>query len=64
MAKQEQFKEGDIVMLKSGGPKMTVSSTGEHGIWCHWFSGTKAQKERFAAESLQRVTDDQAGGQK
>lgn len=38
-----EFKAGDIVMLKSGGPRMTVEKVGktaiyeEDGVWCVWF---------------------------
>lgn len=36
-----QFKPGDVVMLKSGGPKMTVSAKTAGGTsWiCQWFVG-------------------------
>jgi uncharacterized protein YodC (DUF2158 family) len=38
MADSEDFKVGDIVMLKSGGPEMTVANA-EPGkeLWCVWF---------------------------
>jgi len=31
------FREGDIVKLKSGGPPMTVGKVTEKYITCHWF---------------------------
>ncbi len=35
-----QFKPGDLVYLKSGGPAMTVEAVNEKGdIACHWFKG-------------------------
>ncbi|QPC91980.1 YodC family protein [Mesorhizobium sp. INR15] len=35
----EVLKPGDIVCLKSGGPKMTVSSPAASGLYlCHWFN--------------------------
>jgi uncharacterized protein YodC (DUF2158 family) len=37
----EQFKVGDIVQLKSGGPKMTVESIESTGAaFCVWFDET------------------------
>jgi uncharacterized protein YodC (DUF2158 family) len=31
------FNEGDVVMLKSGGPKMTINSINiEGGCYCNW----------------------------
>lgn len=34
----EQFKPGDVVVLKSGGPSMTVESIEEDGgVSCCWF---------------------------
>jgi uncharacterized protein YodC (DUF2158 family) len=37
------WKEGDVVMLKSGGPKMTVDSFDpKFGVSCSWFEeGTR-----------------------
>lgn len=37
-----EFKEGDTVQLKSGGPVMTVDSDqGDGTVWCIWFSTAK-----------------------
>lgn len=41
----ERFKAGDVVQLKSGGPKMTVSwidtdVTGDPVVHCSWFDAT------------------------
>lgn len=55
----DQIKAGDVVVLKSGGPKMTVSKIGIAGgsdttsAWCDWFEGTKPQKGVFPLTSLQ-----------
>jgi len=54
----EQFKMGDIVQLKSGGPPMTVRSieaiNGE--CLCEWFGGGHALKtHRFLSETLKRA---------
>jgi len=53
------FKIGDIVQLKSGGPKMTVvqisSST---NIFCSWFAGAKHERANFHPDSLQAPVDE------
>ncbi|TXD37906.1 DUF2158 domain-containing protein [Lujinxingia vulgaris] len=53
--KEARFKAGDIVVLKSGGPKMTIqedSNRPPHRYECKWFSGSKVQRDWFAEESL------------
>lgn len=57
----DQFKPGDVVMLKSGGPKMTVNAVGEQfgggiRVWCDWFVGTKKQSGDFEPNSLKHAT--------
>ena len=36
----ESFKTGDVVQLKSGGPRMTVGAAeaSSGAILCHWFN--------------------------
>ncbi len=58
----KQFKSGDSVQLKSGGPIMTVAEikTGvfakgtdlEGKYHCQWFSGSTLRSGYFKAESL------------
>ena len=57
-----EIKAGDIVVLKSGGPAMTVSEVGyEQGYesgpesaWCDWFDDKKQpQRKVFRLSSLQ-----------
>lgn len=56
-----EIKVGDIVQLKSGGPKMTVStvSTTMGGTvlhaWCNWFEGAKKIDGHFPLTSLKVV---------
>lgn len=44
----DEFKVGDVVQLKSGGPRMTVSQISATGTradlhaWCDWFIQDKA----------------------
>jgi len=49
------FKPGDLVVLKSGGPTMTVDAVNTDifdddkttGIVCVWFVGEKLERVRF-----------------
>jgi uncharacterized protein YodC (DUF2158 family) len=60
-----EFKEGDLVQLRSGGPVMTVEQvgdramTGEATVWCVWFEkvGNKriAQRETFSPGTLDKA---------
>jgi uncharacterized protein YodC (DUF2158 family) len=53
------FKPGDTVRMKSGGPLMTVSHIRQQDgeIWCEWFdSKDEPQSRAFKATSL--VADD------
>jgi len=52
----QEFKTGDKVQLKSGGPIMTVNNIGKNGeIYCLWFAGDKYEKGHFPPGSLQLV---------
>lgn len=53
------FKAGEVVQLKSGGPKMTVDKV---GVWngvpnadCSWFWDNKMQTGSFPLTSLKHV---------
>jgi uncharacterized protein YodC (DUF2158 family) len=55
----EDIKVGDLVMLKSGGPKMTVSQLGnfmmkgiENGAKCTWFDKATLKEEVFHVEAI------------
>jgi uncharacterized protein YodC (DUF2158 family) len=54
------LKKGDVVQLKSGVPKMTVtgvgngSMTGEAIVPCTWFGGTKQLDGDFPPETLEK----------
>lgn len=46
-----QFKEGDVVKVKSGGPPMTVESVNADGSYtCVWFD--KDGKKRVPAKDV------------
>lgn len=55
----EEFKPGDIVRLKSGGPRMTVESvstsqpTGTRVAQCLWFEGDTRHQNEFALQALE-----------
>jgi len=55
----DEFKIGDVVQLKSGGPKMTVTLVaddyGTPMVWCIWFVGTKEQTGKFPPDALARA---------
>lgn len=54
------FKVGDIVQLKSGGPKMTVTDPNGYDEKVHtsWFAGSKHENGRFPSAALQIPTED------
>lgn len=57
------FKIGDIVLLKSGGPKMTVTyiPIGEREVvHTSWFAGSKKETGSFPVDALVLVKDEQA----
>lgn len=57
------FKIGDVVRLKSGGPKMTVDSLkGKDTVQCRWFEDKQVRSAEFSSESLKKVEGD--GGPK
>lgn len=53
----KEWKVGDVVLLKSGGPKMTVSNVtrddGNLKVWCTWFDGSKKNDAPFPADTLE-----------
>ncbi len=56
-----KFNQGDIVQLKSGGPKMTVktdSDSYDTDVYCQWFAGNKLNAGSFSPETLIKIKDD------
>jgi len=55
------LKSGDLVVLKSGGPTMTVGTVNTDvlddnkitGIFCLWFIGEKLERVRFDPEAIE-----------
>jgi uncharacterized protein YodC (DUF2158 family) len=55
-----EFKKGDVVRLKSGGPRMTVQDLGsftgiEDGVVCVWFENNKQQSAVFDRAGLEHA---------
>jgi uncharacterized protein YodC (DUF2158 family) len=61
-----KFKKGEIVQLKSGGPKMTVDETPEEQFnkqyKCQWFAGNKLEFGFFSEEALVLPADQEKKG--
>jgi uncharacterized protein YodC (DUF2158 family) len=64
MSERSDFNIGDIVQLKSGGPKMTVvdllPSVGIgslEGATCTWFDRNKRQAGNFPLDALKAVSE-------
>ena len=65
------MKKGDIVILKSGGPKMTIhdidnwkyihssSDYEKDEAKCFWFDGNSQKEGVFSLAALKVVTDDE-----
>jgi uncharacterized protein YodC (DUF2158 family) len=57
-----EFKAGDVVQLKSGGPKMTIEGIGKYGLAatheqakCVWFEGTNRKAGVFDLQTLSKA---------
>jgi uncharacterized protein YodC (DUF2158 family) len=48
----ETYKVGDVVQLKSGGPKMTVTASEAKTVHCVWFAGAKKEFGQFPPATL------------
>jgi uncharacterized protein YodC (DUF2158 family) len=55
-----KFKIGDVVILKSGGPPMTVHDIGVYnstapneGLLCVWFDASKRVEDVFRPETVE-----------
>jgi uncharacterized protein YodC (DUF2158 family) len=57
MATENEFNVGDVVMLKTGGPRMTVEGIGsaldENAVNWVWLDGSKRVRESFDAAALE-----------
>ena len=46
------LRVGDIVILKSGGPAMTIEAVDETGLTCYWFDGAERRTAFFPPETI------------
>jgi uncharacterized protein YodC (DUF2158 family) len=51
----DEFKVGDTVRLKSGGPIMTIQDIGEGLASCIWFERTKREGGSFVIATLEHA---------
>ena len=52
----EDFEIGDVVQLRSGGPKMTVHGLVSDGdVVCQWFEGNEVHEESFPKDTLKKI---------
>ena len=52
----EDFEIGQVVQLRSGGPKMTIHSLVSDGdVVCQWFEGNDVHERNFPNEVLKKV---------
>ena len=66
------LKPGDLVVLKSGGPVMTVDTVNTDifdddkitGILCAWFVGNKLERARFEYNAIGPAPPQEAGSEK
>lgn len=64
-----EIQKGDVVQLKSGGPRMTVQNLGdygfsggpENGAHCVWFEKNKAEEKVFDVEVLVKAASATVG---
>ncbi|RDI13206.1 YodC family protein [Flavobacterium sp. AG291] len=55
----EKFKIGDVVVLKSGGPKMTVAKDYNNGNYhTNWFTSGTLKWNDFEGQTLTKVYQD------
>jgi uncharacterized protein YodC (DUF2158 family) len=65
MAKRD-FETGDVVRLKSGGPRMTVVGHVQLSdiMLCKWFEGDKVHTDSFPSKALEGAAEErEAQGQ-
>jgi uncharacterized protein YodC (DUF2158 family) len=54
MSGEQDWKPGEIVGVKSGGPSMTVARLEMGRVFCEWFDGGTAMKGDFTSAVLEK----------
>ena len=60
MTRKASFKPGDVVVLMSGGPAMTVDKCVAELVHCFWFRDDEMDAYSFPAATLQLQSDIEA----
>ncbi|MCD2181050.1 YodC family protein [Rhizobium sp. GN54] len=50
-----KFSVGDVVVLKSGGPPMTIRHIEDDVAYCEWFHDGESKGHKFATAQLELV---------
>lgn len=63
MSEEQELKIGDVVQLKSGGPRMTIELIVDRDgtIYCVWFEKTDKKKASFSKEMLNKIDQNNSG---
>jgi len=57
-----EFKKGDVVEMKTGGPAMTITDIEEGKCWVTWFQDGKIQTDVCGAVALKKREAPKGGG--
>jgi uncharacterized protein YodC (DUF2158 family) len=56
------MQPGSLVLLKSGGPLMTVQSVDQSGVTCTWFDKNNLKTMKFPAVTLELYVEPNLDG--
>lgn len=60
--KHDEFRDGTRVVLKSGGPVLTVRVVSGDQAYCEWFVGMERRQGTFALVTLRPLDSDDEPG--
>ncbi|MCW5519407.1 DUF2158 domain-containing protein [Aureitalea sp. L0-47] len=49
----DELKVGDVVVLKAGGPSMTIYQINGNDVGCKWFDGNELKHGGFVTQELE-----------